>query len=196
MKRIQNRVGERFGSLVLKAKTHKSGSTAYECLCDCGNITIVLRGNLTNGRTKSCGALECGGRWGGLSAAGPRQYVGRRGSPEQADTALKYQVWNSYLKGAKKRELPWKLSRDYFDTLITQECHYCGSPGTLKCKEYKNGTKYSIKLNGVDRVDNGKGYTEDNCVPCCTICNHAKWKLSVEDFKKWAKDLAKHVKHW
>ena len=39
--------------------------------------------------------------------------------------------------------------------------------------------------NGLDRVDNEKGYTIDNVVPCCKHCNYAKRNRSVEEFIDW-----------
>lgn len=41
------------------------------------------------------------------------------------------------------------------------------------------------KHNGIDRVDSSKGYTLDNCVPCCSKCNYAKHEMSVEEFKEY-----------
>jgi hypothetical protein len=36
--------------------------------------------------------------------------------------------------------------------------------------------------NGVDRVDSGRGYTVDNCVPCCKFCNLMKRNYTPEFF--------------
>lgn len=52
-------VGQRFGKLIVKsyAGIDKYGSTTFECLCDCGNTTIVSRYSLVNSRTHSCGCI-------------------------------------------------------------------------------------------------------------------------------------------
>lgn len=56
--------GHRFGRLVVleRAEDHitKSGKNVkrWNCLCDCGNKTIVRHGNLRNGKTTSCGRLH------------------------------------------------------------------------------------------------------------------------------------------
>ena len=56
--------GHRFGRLVVleRAEDHitKSGKNVkrWNCLCDCGNKTIVRHGNLRNGKTTSCGCLH------------------------------------------------------------------------------------------------------------------------------------------
>lgn len=51
--------GKRFGRLVAMESTVNAGrSTAWRCLCDCGNETIVRTSSLTSGATKSCGCLS------------------------------------------------------------------------------------------------------------------------------------------
>lgn len=49
--------GQRFGRLVVQAKTDKrqSGSIMWLCRCDCGNETIINGANLRKGLTVSCG---------------------------------------------------------------------------------------------------------------------------------------------
>lgn len=38
--------------------------------------------------------------------------------------------------------------------------------------------------NGVDRVDNEKGYTKENCVPSCGSCNFKKKAIPIAMVKK------------
>lgn len=69
---------------------------------------------------------------------------------------------------AKKRSREWSLTYEQFEKYCLSDCVYCGnSPNPI---------------NGVDRVDNSKGYIESNCVPCCTQCNMAKCELEQEEF--------------
>lgn len=52
-------VGKKFGRLTVFEKAYRKGTgTYYKCLCDCGNERIVHGGNLSSGRTKSCGCLN------------------------------------------------------------------------------------------------------------------------------------------
>lgn len=37
-------------------------------------------------------------------------------------------------------------------------------------------------LNGIDRMDNSKGYSIENCVPCCKYCNFMKKALDAHTF--------------
>ena len=38
-------------------------------------------------------------------------------------------------------------------------------------------------------MDNSKGYSLDNIVPCCKICNRAKSDLTYKDFIEWIRRL-------
>ena len=51
--------GMRFGRLTVqrRAENNKWGQAQWICLCDCGNEAKVDAGNLTKGKTQSCGCL-------------------------------------------------------------------------------------------------------------------------------------------
>lgn len=56
----QKLIGQKFGKLtVIKfLGTNSYGKHEYECLCDCGNITIVVEAHLKSGNTRSCGCIK------------------------------------------------------------------------------------------------------------------------------------------
>lgn len=78
--------------------------------------------------------------------------------------------YRDYKKRAE-RNFPTEvmISFEEFSLIVKCECHYCGKDGP----------------NGIDRQDNQRGYTKDNCVSCCKHCNYVKGDLSLEDFKIW-----------
>jgi hypothetical protein len=78
-----------------------------------------------------------------------------------------YRREESLRSGARKRNLPWELSREQFMSFWQKPCVYCGD---------------AIPAIGLDRIDNTKGYTMDNIVPCCTTCNGMKSYLGLDDF--------------
>lgn len=84
-----------------------------------------------------------------------------------------------YIRSAKNRGIVFNLSFKYFLKLILSNCTYCGEPPN--------------PLNGVDRYDNGKGYTKSNSVPCCRDCNWMKGDMSnfVEQCRKVVNYLSK-----
>jgi hypothetical protein len=86
------------------------------------------------------------------------------------DYANKPPNYKAYKKRAEKNFPDSEMiSENEFSILSEQECHYCGKEGP----------------NGIDRVDNLKGYISENCVPCCKHCNYVKGDLSIEDFNTW-----------
>jgi hypothetical protein len=73
----------------------------------------------------------------------------------------------------RERELPWELTFDQYEKLILQSCYYCDKI-TL-------GVESGV---GLDRIDNDKGYTIDNVLPCCTVCNQIRGdNLTVDEMK-------------
>ena len=90
---------------------------------------------------------------------------------------------------AKKKNIPWLLSKDFYEKLVEPDkCFY-------NCGSQLNKGGYSL-----DRIDNSKGYSEDNVLPCCWNCNSLRRnKLSVEETIKiiqLLKDLRKTEAIW
>lgn len=75
-------------------------------------------------------------------------------------------IYKTYQRGAMKRNFDFELSLEEFDNIRSNSCYYCGETEKI----------------GIDRRDNDKGYTIDNCVPCCSWCNRMKSKYSENDF--------------
>jgi hypothetical protein len=93
----------------------------------------------------------------------------------------------TYTWNAKVRGVPFDLSREDFARLVSLPCHYCGEPPSA----VKQGKDIWSPLvyNGVDRVDNEKGYSLSNSVACCKNCNAAKRNLSVQEFLAWVEKI-------
>jgi hypothetical protein len=81
----------------------------------------------------------------------------------------KHVIWNHYVKGSKKRGIDFKLTKELFNSLIIQKCFYCNY--------IKDG-----EVNGIDRIDNNKGYLKENVVACCESCNIAKGSQHPQEF--------------
>ena len=74
--------------------------------------------------------------------------------------------------------------------LQQQPCHYCGGlPANVSCRVEINNTNGEYVYNGIDRVDNKKGYEISNCVTCCFVCNRARRNMTLSDFNGWIKRL-------
>ena len=102
------------------------------------------------------------------------------------------QVILQYKRHARDRGLEWALGYEDVKRLIASPCFYCGAVNsnhkvTKNCKE-------GFDHNGIDRVDSAMGYTIDNVVPCCKVCNRAKNNMTQKDFIMWVQQAAKHTK--
>jgi hypothetical protein len=81
----------------------------------------------------------------------------------------------SYLKRANRKGISFDFTPAMFDTITSQDCVYCGGPG-----------------HGIDRIDSSKGYTIDNSVPCCTMCNLMKYTHTKNVFLKHVQKIYEH----
>lgn len=57
---IINEEGKRYGKLQVLGLDHvtEKGKAYWECVCDCGETTVVLGTKLRNGHTRSCGCTR------------------------------------------------------------------------------------------------------------------------------------------
>lgn len=135
--------------------------------CDCGGTSEIDIGTFLSGRVRSCGCR------------------GYKEWESNFNTLYKETHWK-----AKKRGLEWRITKEQFKTLTSQNCSYCGrSPSNVhKHPKYRGQYIY----NGIDRVDNSVGYIFENCVTCCEQCNRAKLAHTVSDFKSWVVNVYNH----
>lgn len=174
-RRIKYAPGQRYFSFVIVSgaptRVTKDGRsyTCWNCLCDCGKEFITTTKQVQRGIRRSCGCLSLRGRF-------------QRKSPKEVVSKVKF---DHYKNSAKSRGLPWDLTLDYFTELLFERCFYCRVDPCLLVK----ASIHSLKINGVDRMDSSLGYSMENCVSCCYVCNRAKGNMSVSDFFSWFKRL-------
>jgi hypothetical protein len=174
--------GKKFGELIAlrptSRRTHNK-TIIWECKClACGKIIERASSKLTNNEIKSCGCL--------MSVGKARKPAGHSGAST---------LYNSYRYAARVRDLAFNLSLDNLKELCAQNCTYCGI-APYRAVYGSRGSKYEhgkFIANGIDRVDNTRGYDLDNCVPCCPTCNIAKAQLTVPQFREWAMRVASHL---
>ena len=170
--------GHRYGRLVAveRASSNKHHFATWLCKCDCGNEVVVVGNHLRNGNTKSCGCLQ--------------RELARESHLLPEGVAAFNTLVRSMRASAKKRGYEWKLTKKQVAHLTKQPCHYCGAvPSQALHPSECNG---AYIYNGLDRVDNSKGYTVDNVVPCCSGCNYMKRAMTLNEFESRVTRVYKH----
>ena len=166
---IKDLTGQVFGKLeVLQITEKREGrSVVWECRCHgCNGIVEISSRALLVNNIKSCGC---------------------RGI--HTESAIHWILY-SYKRQAKQREISWGLTNDQTKKLFKSNCYYCGAEPHNR-KKYKTISSVFV-YNGIDRVDNDKGYTSTNTVSCCKRCNMAKKTLSLEEFENLIRSVYNH----
>lgn len=172
-----NLTGQKFGYLV--AKTHITKTDRWECICDCGKIVKVSSFHLGKGKQRSCGCKT-------------KELYKETATLPNNMAAVNY-IYRSYTSSAKKRNLLMDLSIEDVINLIYESCFYCGSlPTQVEITLNTGQPKVKIAYNGIDRMHNEYGYTTENSVSCCRICNRAKSDMLYEDFTIWVEQMRKY----
>ncbi len=159
-------LGKKFGRLLVyeQAKNNRDGRACWWCKCECGNRLKVAGKELRTGHTKSCGCLQ-------------KEKAGfERRKPRMASR----QLFSKTIGRAKRDSRYFTISFEEFIRLSQLPCAYCGRE-LFSTNRHKTDT---FRYNGLDRVDSSKGYTPDNVVSCCKLCNVMKADLSVTRFQE------------
>lgn len=191
VRNTKNIIGKKFGILTVLEFSHykirnydkTKRQSCWKCQCACGSIKIITTHSLKNG-IKSCGCLPKGAK---------------RKAPGVAGLNALYYRYKYRAKLAKRS---FTLSKKFFKDITSQDCHYCGaspnsisaSRSTLNNQMSEEGLKNSIyKYNGIDRIDNNKGYISGNVVSCCGECNWLKGTFEYNEFINLIKKISKHL---
>jgi len=180
--RAKHPIGKRYGSLTVVGYEQQGTAWCVKCTCDCGGSkTVKFPHQLASGVVQSCGCLQRKNR--------VTFYRCRSGKLSEGEAYLRY-IYGAYRRGAADRNLVFDLSEDEVRTLLVQNCDYCGSPPSVR--NSTKGYNGKVPVTGIDRVDNKIGYTADNVVPCCTLCNRAKGTMSRDEFERWLTQIVRH----
>ena len=120
------------------------GGRKYKCKCDCGNFSIIGKGNLINNHTKSCGCYMT-------------SRIKESNSTHGLTDSSEYAIWTLI-----KARCTNKNSKSYK--------HY-GGRGITICDSWINSFDTFLfdmgrrpsHLHSIDRIDNEKGYFKENC---------------------------------
>lgn len=174
--KYQVSVGETYGELSVK-EIIVGVPQPIICICSCGSTVKTSRAYLAKGLAKRC--------------AGCRNAANADKWRIEPGMAARTEIYNDYAHSARKRGIDWNISKDDFYPLLVLHCTYCGRPPSSekKTNRINNGT---FVYNGVDRVDNSRGYHPDNVTTCCKTCNYMKRDMDHGEFLAHVRAIVAH----
>ena len=169
--------GKRFGRLLVKRYSHSiyyssSTPTVWECVCDCGSVTLVIGGSLSSGHTASCG---CYGR--------------THSATHNLSRSKEYKAWRSMKERCLNPKHPSFL-------------HYGGRGITISERwmtfsNFIEDMGPCQKGMSLDRINNNGGYELSNCRWADAIqqCNNKRTNVRLHlngktmTVAEWASEL-------
>ena len=180
MGKIKDMTGSKFGKLtVIKfAGINKNHLATWECLCECGNVAVVLGNSLRTGNTTSCGCV--------FKDNSKRWY--RHGDSHNR----LHNLWNGMIQRCSD--------------VNSNTYHRYGGRGIKVCDEwlvYENFRDWAISTGydafapfgkcSLDRIDNEGNYEPSNC-RWVSLSEQAKNKSNSRYFTYRGKTLT--IREW
>lgn len=181
--RLKDMTGMTFGRLTVidRDLSKKGGAAHWNCICNCGTMKSISGSSLREGLTQSCGCL-CLERIKETVTTHAASRIGQREPTHIIWANMKARCYNTNRS-------------DY---------HQYGGRGITVCDRWLNSYVNFLEDMGprpkglsLDRIDNNKGYSKDNCrwaTP--TEQNNNKrsnillsFKGKTQSISAWAKDL-------
>ena len=140
--------GKKFGRLLVLERAENHGRETYwKCRCDCGNIKEINGAKLKNGHTKSCGCLS-------------KETTSEKFKTHGMSNTRLYRIYKKMYRRCYKPKTKWFENYGGRGITICQE--WLGEQGFENFAEWSIKNGYDDNLS-IDRKDNDKGYSPDNC---------------------------------
>lgn len=178
--RLRKLEGLKFNGLTVirRAGANRQGSVTWECLCDCGNITVLSSDHLTRTKSpvKSCGCKNYRSgkdhhQWGGVGDISGNWW------------------YNHVLRERKQNErtrVPVTITKEYAWNLLIEQNHKCNLSGI----EIQVSNTPIYNTASIDRIDSSKGYEEGNIQWVHKNINFMKRTYSQDYFIDMCKKVA------
>ena len=172
--RTTNLVGKHFGQwLVIEFDSYHKRNAFWVCECTCGKFKTVSAQSLLNGTSTKC--RQCA-----LHTYKVLNYF-----PES--------FWKTLTYNAKKRDIPFLLSREEAFQLLRDQQFYCRLSGvsiymSRTATEHLNG----LTTASVDCINPKLGYSLQNVQWVHKDVNFMKGTLSQEKFLVWCDQITNY----
>lgn len=143
MAKLVDLTGQKFTRLTVVSRDNTSTkSVRWNCVCDCGNTTNVAANELKRGSSRSCGCLQ-------------KELAAKRVSTHKLSKTPTYKVWDAIIQRCLNEN--------------SQAYANYGGRGITVCEHWKTFQNFYADMGekpdglSIDRIDNNKGYSPDNC---------------------------------
>jgi hypothetical protein len=139
--------GKKFARLtaIKNVGVDKNKNSLWEFRCDCGVTVIALKGNVTSGKTSSCGCLR-------------NERIREANSTHGLSGSRLYKIWGNMVH--RCHNSTDARYQDYGGRGIRVCAEWLNNPAAFVSWALLNGYGADLTL---ERQDNDKGYCPDNC---------------------------------
>lgn len=162
---FKDKTGEKYGRLTILSLHSRGIHNKWNCICECGNQSVVKYDSLRRGATKSCGCLR-----NEVAVLTSRANFTKHGL---SDHPL-YGVWGNVFTRCYNPKV--RSYKDY------------GGRGIRMCEEWKNSPEAFIRWGlahgwekglEIDRRENDMNYEPDNCRFVTSIVNVMNRRVTI-----------------
>lgn len=125
---------------------HRGKKNIWNCLCECGNRSIVEIGSLKSGKVKSCGCY---------GAEIGRKVCIERNTTHNLSNSKIYTIWWDMMRRCNNPVR--KAYKDYGGRNIKVSDEW------LDFNVFYKDMGHPQEKHSLDRIDNSRGYSKDNC---------------------------------
>jgi len=135
--------GHKFGRLTVVNSAGSNGRPLWNCLCDCGNTSVVMSGNLRSGISRSCGCFM-------------REQIKKSRTTHGMSLTPEWMIWCQMRQRCRNpnhsRYTEW------------------GGRGITVCERWNKFENFIADMGlrppdktSIDRIDNNGNYEPNNC---------------------------------
>lgn len=102
-------------------------------------------------------------------------------------------ILSSYKSRAKREGISFSLTDWETKLLLAGACHYCGCAPQRAIGRAGSTEDDLFEANGIDRIDNRRGYVDGNVFSACAMCNFMKADHHESVFLGKVRDIYLHL---
>lgn len=181
MSKVVELSGKKFGFLAVTSRAESRNGKAYwNCICDCGNETVVSGSNLRSGAVKSCGCL-----------------IRKEKDTHHLSNTRLYRIWRAMINRCYDKNY-WAYK--YYGAKGVTICDEWLND-FVEFKNWALSNGYSDSLT-IDRIDNDNGYLPENCKWSTrkqqannrSFCKKIEYQGKSQTLMQWCEELGLNYK--